>query len=303
MAIFSRKKKANKRQEIRTQARQSLPTTRYYRPKKQVPETKVAQNTDTETNKKFSISGAINVGILIAVFSLLVFSTTMTTTPDVQLKSSDFTYRPTSEYQQFAGDYLSSNPLQRSKLFFRSQNIESEMLLEFPEITQIDAIVPLGGRDLGIVMRVSEPFATLQSGSEKGVINDDGVLILGDSVNESELLQIRFAQPQESFQQGSRQLTTTELDLLQLLQRELSNLQLSNSNPNGLQISSVLFNVGDGQFEVSLTNAPYFIKLSTYGDASEQVGGVLATLRQLDQQNVLPERYIDVRVPGRVFVL
>ena len=60
--------------------------------------------------------------------------------------------------------------------------------------------------------------------------------------------------------------------------------------------------VSEGQFEVRFKNAVYFLKISTYGDPREQVGGALATLQELESTNQMPGDYIDVRVPGRVFV-
>jgi hypothetical protein len=89
---------------------------------------------------------------------------------------------------------------------------------------------------------------------------------------------------------------------LTMLVQEMKTLQFSDSK-NG-SIKQVLFNVADGQMEAQLQDKPFFIKLSTFTtDGDQQVGGAVATLKQLDRENILPTKYIDVRVPGRAFVL
>lgn len=70
------------------------------------------------------------------------------------------------------------------------------------------------------------------------------------------------------------------------------------------RIKEVLFNVADGQMEAQLQDKQFYVKLSTFTtDGDQQVGGAVATLKQLDREQSLPSKYIDVRVPGRVFIL
>jgi len=65
----------------------------------------------------------------------------------------------------------------------------------------------------------------------------------------------------------------------------------------------LLFNVSSGQLVASFTNVDFKAKISTFTDASEQVGALKVTLKYLDKAGDLPSSYIDVRVPGRTFVL
>jgi hypothetical protein len=78
---------------------------------------------------------------------------------------------------------------------------------------------------------------------------------------------------------------------------------LTFSDGTTAKIDNILFNVADGQLEAKLLNKNFYIKLSSFSDSDIQVGGAKATLRQLDRENRLPSQYIDVRVPGRAFVL
>jgi hypothetical protein len=81
----------------------------------------------------------------------------------------------------------------------------------------------------------------------------------------------------------------------------MKSLVFKDNKPASIQ--EVLFNVADGQFEAKLVNQPFIIKLSSFNDTDVQVGGAKATLKQLDKEGSLPQKYIDVRVPGRAFVI
>jgi hypothetical protein len=205
-------------------------------------------------------------------------------------------------YQQAAQQLIKSNLLNRSKLLFQDISFEQQLKDQFPEISSARPLIPLGGRNLTVVITISDPFAYVSSGSDTGVVNSDGVLVVKNNTSvPDDLFTLRFTEPQSNFEIGSRILTSSEVEMLKLLQAEMRTLEFSDAT--NAEIKDVLFNVSQGQIEARLLSKPFFIKLSTFNEAGVQVGGAKATLRQLDNSNSLPAQYIDVRVPGRAFVI
>jgi hypothetical protein len=288
--------------EIRTSPK-NMPVNSYYRPAKTSKNIKLDDNYQKPSSSRFTFSKLINFALFLGIIGLVVFATTLSSSPEIQLKKKDIKYYDTTEYERAASEFMSDSILNKSKLLFQSTTFESKMRERFPEISQIASIAPLGGRDLTVVISVSEPFASLSNGSEKGILNSDGVLVSTNNLqsDDSGLVKIRFITPQENFNIGSRILTEDEVILISELDRELNTMTLKDGSK--LKIDEVLFNVSNGQLEVKLNNKPYYLKLSTFGDADLQVGAVKATLRQLDIENTLPTKYLDVRVPNRVFVI
>lgn len=291
-----------KRRQALINSGKKAPVNRYYRPNNvsSKPSKDVASNKKIKLKKKMTFSDLINMVIFTAIVGMMLFATTMSTNPTVKFKKGSFVYRPEAEYSQVASELMKSSPLKQSKLFFRSYRFEDEMKQKFPEISAIDAIIPLAGRNLSLSIGLSEPLAFVSNGQSSGVINDTGLLIK-ESNSTSDLLSIRFVAPQNNFETGARLFTSDEVYLLKLLSKELPSVELKTTGK--LALGEILFDVANGQLEVKFKDLAFFAKLSTFTNAEEQVGALKASLKYLDSESGLPQKYIDVRVPGRSFVL
>lgn len=293
-----------KKKQTRTiTVNRSVPTSNYYRPARPAEKRYDFEDKAEKPNKKgLAVSKFINILLFGAGIVLIVFATTLSSSPDIQLKKESIQYYETSVYQNYARQLINQSISNRSKLLFQSNDFEAAMRAKFPEINQIASIVPLGGRDLSVLIAVSDPFAVVSSGSDKGILNTDGIIVSENMVSSSEdLINIRFTSPQENFEVGSRILTADEVKMLNELKTELQTFTLKDGTK--LEIEEVLFDVSTGQLEVKLKDKPFYLKLSSFSDANLQVGAVKATLKQLDRDSALPTQYLDVRVPNRVFVI
>lgn len=301
--IFRKKKKKNSRSPQLKSASRNVSVNNYYRSPRTVAKPTVIESDQKSDKKKvFNISKFVNFLLFGGAVGLVVFATTLTTYPVVELRKNNANYYDAAVYEAEAQKIIQSNILNRSKLLFQESAFEQKMKERFPEISQARPVAPLGGRRLTVVITVSEPFAYVSSGSDTGIINSDGVLVVknGQTVPGS-LLKLRFTEQQANFNVGSRILTSSEVGLLTQLQAEMKKLEFADESTG--EITEALFNVASGQIEASIVQKPFLIKLSTFTDSGIQVGGAVATLRQLDRENGLPVQYIDVRVPGRAFVL
>jgi cell division septal protein FtsQ len=297
------RKNKNTRSPVLKPATRSLPVNNYYRsPRVQIKKSSIEDQNEARKKNSLKLSTIINFFLVGGAVGLVVFATTLTTTPVIELRKSNAQYYEESVYQQAAQQLLSSNVLNRSKILFQDVSFERQLKDRFPEISSARPLIPLGGRNLTLVITVSEPFAYVSSGSDTGVVNNEGVLVVKNSKSVPEdLFNLRFTEPQSNFEVGSRILTSAEVELLRLLQSEIQTVEFSDASR--AEIKEVLFNVSQGQIEARLNGKPFFIRLSTYAEAGVQVGAVKATLRQLDNTNSLPTQYIDVRVPGRAFII
>lgn len=312
MGLLRRKSKKSLPRHLKPLEGRSLSSNTYYRPRStslsSVEKSQKKQNTSDSNKNKLEIPNVgrvVNWAIIASFVILIFFATTLSASADIKIPTGSYTYRDKSEYQQTATKLLNESLLNRSKVLFSSQDFEQKMQSEYPEIANIEAIVPLGGRNLSVNMRVSQPLAVVINGEQKGIMDDNGILI-NKEISSSDLYTIRFATPQDNFEIGSRLFTHEEIDLLKLLAKEMSvvNLHVAGDEKAGLTIKDVLFNVRDGQFEVRMNELPYMFKLSSYADSAEQVGAVKVTLLELHNDlGQPPTKYIDARVPGRVFVL
>jgi len=295
-------KKRPQRTPNTQKASRSLPVTNYYRPSPAQPKLTSTQD-NSEKRRGLSFTRAVNYMIIIGAVGLVVFATTLSSTPTVELRKDNARYYEASVYAEAAKEAMKSSVLNKSKLFFQEAAFTRDLKNRFPEINSIKPIMPLGGRDLSVIITVSEPFAYVVSGTDNGILNRDGVLVVKNAQSVPDnLIKLRFTESQSNFSVGSRILTESELNLLTSIVGEMGSLQFTDKSTG--RIKEVLFNVADGQMEAQLQDKQFYVKLSTFTtDGDQQVGGAIATLKQLDREQSLPTKYIDVRVPGRAFVL
>jgi hypothetical protein len=300
--LFKKKKKDSRSPQLKPAIR-NVQVNNYYRsPRSAAKPTVIDSENKPDKKKNFSFSKFVNFLLFGGAVGLVVFATTLTTYPVIELKKDSANYYDATVYASEAQKIIESNILNRSKLLFQESSFEQQMKKKFPEISQARPVSPIGGRRPTVVITVSDPFAYVSSGSDTGIVNNEGVLVAKNSqTNSEDLLKLRFAEPQTNFDVGSRILTSSEVDLLSKLQAEMRKLEFADKSTG--HITEALFNVASGQIEASIVQKPFLVKLSTFTDSDIQVGGAVATLRQLDRENTLPARYIDVRVPGRAFVL
>lgn len=295
-------KKRPQRSPNSQKASRSLPVTNYYRPAPVQPKLTSTQD-NSEKIRGLSFTRLVNYMIGIGAVGLVVFATTLSSTPTVELRKDNAKYYEASVYAEAAKEAMKSSILNKSKLFFQDAAFTRDLKNRFPEINSIKPIMPLGGRDLSVIITVSEPFAYVVSGTDNGILNGDGVLVVKNAQSVPDnLIKLRFTESQSNFSVGSRILTESELNLLTSIVGEMGSLQFTDKSTG--RIKEVLFNVADGQMEAQLQDKQFYVKLSTFTtDGDQQVGGAVATLKQLDREQSLPSKYIDVRVPGRVFIL
>jgi hypothetical protein len=67
-------------------------------------------------------------------------------------------------------------------------------------------------------------------------------------------------------------------------------------------VSGMTLPAAASELDAQLAGQPYFVKFNLESDNPRgEVGTFLATIAQLRRQNIVPAKYVDVRVDGRAY--
>jgi len=289
--------------------KRSIPVTRYY--KSSVKPSNSVKNNNAH-KKSGEIISILNEFIrklpqrifLLAIVALLIINTTVSSNVSVKIQdiSNQNTYRPLSDYNDGINQLMNESVLYKSKFTLSSTTLESKIKELFPEVVDATVVVPLTGRKLQVGLRLGNPLIRLRLKTDKqGIVGENGKLLILTGTNtilESfSTLPSLVVEPNVDFEQGSQVLTSAETSLVSLLLAEFDG-----SEPYRYAISSITFQVEKREMQVNFEGKSFFAKLTPERGVRGQVGALLATLKNLQEQGALPGSYIDVRVEDRVFV-
>lgn len=275
----------------------------YYKPIKRTENVKdgIATSTRKSVTKSALLSRLVSASIILGFIFIFAYSSTLSSNVKVQVSKSNAEFREQSEYRSGVKSILESSILNKSKLFADSDAIENKVKLMFPEVESAVLIMPLGGRNPRLNITTSSIVASVDNGATTSVITESG-LIIKDVIlpNSPTQLRVRLLNLDiTGFENGDQVLTRNEVSLIKLLRDELGKITI---NDKPVTPQSIDVNVIDASFMVKLKDFPFIVKMSSQSDSREEVGALLVALEWLSSDNSLPSEYIDVRVPGRVFV-
>jgi hypothetical protein len=239
--------------------------------------------------------------IFVAITGLLIINTTLSSAKVTKIDDKGIAYRTTQEYKDGVNDVFSSSLLHKSKVTVDSDSFEKQVTEKFPEVSRAVAVVPLAGRELQVNLEFSKPLLRLTTvDKQQGIVGAEGnFILLGDTSSSASFdrIPVLSLQVQPELQQGSQLLTSVETALLKLLISELDG-----SEPYRHKVKSVLFDVAKREMQVRFDGVAYYAKITPERESRGQVGALVATLKQLTAQSIIPAQYIDVRVEDRTFV-
>ncbi len=210
-------------------------------------------------------------------------------------------FRSEQEYRAVVDSAFRSSLFYKTKATFRSADFESELLKQFPEADRVVAVVPLVGTKLQVGIELAKPLLRVERGGvRQGVIGENGTLLLEEDITRVagtySALPLLKLEPQVSFSPGEQALTSQEVELIRLLQKEFDG-----SESHRPSVASLRYHIQKRELEVTFEGAPYKAKLTSAREARVQVGALVASVEKLAEQGTLPSGYIDVRADGRVF--
>jgi hypothetical protein len=204
-----------------------------------------------------------------------------------------------SEYQQAAQKLFAKSILNHNKLTIDTNKIEQQLMLEYPEMTDVSVALPILGHQPVIYIQIAQPTLILNDSRGTYVLDGNGKVLTSNS-QASSFSSLKL--PSVSDQSGlvlSRNLQALpsgDITFIQTLTAQLS--------AKGLSIASMSLPAATSELDVQIKSESYFVKFNLEsGDARQQVGTFLATQSYLQSQSIIPAKYIDVRVDGRAYYL
>ncbi len=215
----------------------------------------------------------------------LIDSTVVIMSPDA---SSDASQR----HVVLVDEYLNKHPIERLSFSLNSKQMVRYVQSKAPEVS----LVSINGDDKFAQYKVSvierTPLAQWKIGNDVYLVDAEGVAYQDSQQDTTNLIQVKDESglPLASQKVASR-------NTMQFIGRTVSQLQIQGAG----KVTEIILPAGQlKEIDVVFENRPYRIKLNTDRTPAGQAADVVATLRYIDGQSIVPS-YIDARVEGKAF--
>lgn len=230
--------------------------------------------------------------VLYAVSALSSQSSIKVVPNDYQLMLRD-----SSVYQKSADEYLAKSIFNKSKLTINSKDLSAEMTKKYPELAFASISLPLFSNRPVVNIEAAPAALILTSPSGVYAIGHNGkTLATTDEI--PSIRSLRLPKVGDSggidIAPGQQALSSSNVHFIVNVIKILE--------AKGFKVTSVTINNASSELDININSKPYIVKFNLQSDTpKEQVGTLLATLKQLQKDNIEPAKYIDVRVSGRAY--
>lgn len=283
-----------RRSRIRTASEQSSKKTSltYYRSGKPNTNSSPFEKDKKPKNKIGKIfSRLLDFSILAVVILCLVYSLMVKADPTIDLNSE--VYRNTVTYKKFATQQLQQLK-NHSKLTLDDAKIINSLQKKLPEISSANIELPLFSQTPTVHINVSSPAFFINSAGSIYIVDSKGTAVARASEFPN-IKNLPLLKDETGFTvaKGEQVIGAGSVDFIKTLAAQ--------SKKANVQIASLTLPSLAQELDLRTTDQPYFVKFYLNGDAMQQTGQFLATRKQLQQSNIHPAEYLDVRVPGKIF--
>ncbi|MEK7594836.1 MAG: hypothetical protein AAB436_04315 [Patescibacteria group bacterium] len=239
---------------------------------------------------------ALLLAIIVSAFNVLSLSTNARVLPLTTDSSRSF-LRSTEDYEAAASKLLGSSLWNHNKVTVNTAQISGAMLKQFPELTDVTVTVPLFSHRPIVYVEPAQPALILVAKNGSFVVDNKGkALLLGSSpasLNQPKLPVIND-QGGLTIKLNRQALSAANVDFIQTVLGQL--------NAKKLAITGMTLPAATSELDVVVAGQPFVAKFNLQSNnARGQAGTLLATLDTLKKQNIVPTKYIDVRVDGRAY--
>lgn len=258
---------------------------------------------DKKTSKPKQHSKFINwlaFVVLCAVLVVLLIGLYLSSNAKVIIvQPNGYNYMPHSfnQYQKIADNALNSSIYNHFKITISSADVDQQIEQAFPEINDVVITIPVVGSQPTVYIQLTKPALIYSTTRGNYVLDDNGIVIAGvASFKPKDLTDLPVVDSSLNGQLKNGQLVLSALNV-NFIQTISLGLKAKN-----IAINKMVLISGAEELDVYPANQQYFIKFNIHQtDALEQLGTYLATIANLNKQNITPKDYIDVRVEGRVY--
>jgi len=237
--------------------------------------------------------------IIIAILFGLYSLTRLDSVSDIKPVANDYQLllRDTAIYKKSADQFLQDSMFNSNKLTVDSSGLSQNLLRKYPELAAVYVDLPLGSSKPVVNVEAAKPSFML--------VNKNGLFVVGSN---GKLLASADEIP------TARSMKLPRIKDNGIVDAELGKQILSSKNAHfidsaykileakGIKVAGAEITPTASELDLNLANTTFVIKMNLQSDTpKEQVGTLLATIKQLQKSNVVPAKYIDVRVPGRAY--
>lgn len=252
---------------------------------------------NSQRPKRRLISRTLDWLIILLVLSGVVYSLILRPEPAIILSST--AYHPTNSYKDAAAATLKSLK-NRNKLTFDEASLVKVLKLQFPEINEVSANLPLFGQTATIHIEIAQPSLVLRgaegtsTAAERFIIDAKGTVV-GPQSNFPSIKELPLITDETSFEAGIGQsvLSLSDVNFILTIIAQLKTAKVP--------IASLTLPRLAQEIDLRTADHSYYVKFHLGGDALTQSGQFLAARRQFDQTKKQPLRYLDVRVNGKIY--
>jgi hypothetical protein len=230
--------------------------------------------------------------------NILNLSTTAQILPVTSNSSSTLIFNKAA-YQAAADHLLSASIWNHNKITVDTANISRQLLAQFPDLASVSVTIPLLTHHPLIYIEPAQPAVIIKSaGSGSFVLNENGKAVLANTPNPIVTGQVALPVVTDlsglKLAIGYQVLPANTVSFIQTVDAQLLAKKYT--------VASMTLPPAASELDVSLAGKPYSIKFNLENnDPRRQVGTFLATVAELQSQNITPAQYIDVRVDGRAY--
>lgn len=238
----------------------------------------------------FLAAGASTINVLTLVPTAKVVPLTNTT-------SSPF-FRDQSVYEAAANQVLKGSIWNRSKITINTDQINRSLQDQFPELVKVSVALPLLTHRPVVYVEPAQPALILLTSNDGAYLIDTGGKALQKAISAAALNQpqllVLHDQSRLQIRLNHQALTATSINFIQTIVVELA--------ARHVFVVALTLPGAASELDAQLANLPYLVKfnLETH-TPREQAGTFLATIAQLQRQNITPMQYVDARVEGRAY--
>jgi hypothetical protein len=242
----------------------------------------------------------LTIALIASLFKVLSVSSNPQILPVDSFSKAAITPQDESRYETTVSKIISSSVWNHNKITLDSNAIERSLIKNYPELSSVSVTIPLVAQRPIIYVQYTQPVIILTTLSNKSYALDNNgrAMYEASSPKALELPNIPTVNDQSGLnvQLNHQALPSTDISFVQTVVSQLAN--------KGMSASNIILPSGTEELDVYIAGQPYYIKFNLAdNDPRQQVGTYLATISQLQSENIKPSKYVDVRIDGRAYYL
>jgi hypothetical protein len=233
--------------------------------------------------------------LVLALIISFIYVSLINPNSELIVSSNNIAVRDEQEYRSRADEYIKASLINRSKLFFDSTGLESDLKNNFPEIAFVDVEIPLLGKRPVIKLQTTQPVLLLHTVNKNRYIIGNNGITLTDNIDEGIVSDLLVVKDNSSvpIENGKLALSQDQVIFISKVAEQLKN--------KNLDIKEIILPENPFDMHFYIKGRNYFVKFNSLEDPVSQAGSFLAINESLEKQNNLPKKYVDVRAGERVF--